>query len=117
MYAIVETGSKQYYVSPGQLLEVEKVDGDVGETVQLDRVLLLFDGKETRVGSPFVTGAKVVSEITQQRKAKKIIVFKFRKRTKYRRKQGHRQSLTRLRVKEIVVENADRAHSPQLAAK
>jgi large subunit ribosomal protein L21 len=103
VYAIVETGSKQYCVSPGQLLEVEKVNGGVGETINLDRVLLLFDGKETRVGSPFVPGAKVVSEITQQRRAKKIIVFKFRRRTKYRRKQGHRQSLTRLRVKEIVV--------------
>lgn len=103
MYAIVETGSKQYCVSPGQLLEVEKVKGDVGETVNLERVLLLFDGKETKVGFPFVPGAKVVSEITQQRRAKKVIVFKFRRRTKYRRKQGHRQSLTRLRVKEIVV--------------
>ncbi len=103
MYAIVETGSKQYCVSPGQLLEVEKLNGDVGETVNLERVLLLFDGKETKVGSPFVPGAKVVSEITQQRRAKKVIVFKFRRRTKYRRKQGHRQSLTRLRVKEIVV--------------
>ncbi len=103
MYAIVETGSKQYCVSPGQLLEVEKLKGDVGEMVNLERVLLLFDGKETKVGSPFVPGAKVVSEITQQRRAKKIIVFKFRRRTKYRRKQGHRQSLTRLQVKEIVV--------------
>jgi len=103
VYAIVETGSKQYCVSPGQLLVVEKVDGDVGETINLDRVLLLFDGKETKVGSPIVSGAKVVSEITQQGRAKKVIVFKFRRRTKYRRKQGHRQSLTHLRVKEIVV--------------
>jgi large subunit ribosomal protein L21 len=103
VYAIVESGSKQYCVSPGQFLEVEKVEGERGEAVYLDRVLLLFDGKETRVGRPLVPGAKVVSEIAEQKRAKKIIVFKFRRRKKYRRKQGHRQSLTRLRIKEIIV--------------
>ncbi len=103
MYAIVESGAKQYYVSPGQLLEVEKLEGKTGEEVSLDRVLLVYDDKEARVGHPLVPGAKVVSEITAQRRAKKIIVFKFRRRKKYRRKQGHRQSLTCLRIKEIVV--------------
>ncbi|MDH7500982.1 MAG: 50S ribosomal protein L21 [candidate division NC10 bacterium] len=102
MYAIVESGSKQYHVRPGQFLEVERIEGNPGEAVTLDRVLLLFDGKETKVGKPFVAGAKVISEIAEQRRAKKIIVFKFRRREKYRRKQGHRQSLTRLRIKEIV---------------
>lgn len=102
MYAIVESGSKQYHVAPGQFLEVERVEGNPGEAVYLDRVLLLFDGKEIKVGKPFIPGAKVVSEIAEQKRAKKIIVFKFRRRKKYRRKQGHRQSLTRLRIKEIV---------------
>ena len=103
MYAIVESGSKQYYVSPGQLLEVEKVGGEVGEVVHLDRVLLLFDGKETKVGHPTIPGARVVSEITEQGKARKIIVFKFRRRKKYRCRQGHRQSLTCLRIREILL--------------
>lgn len=103
MYAIVESGSKQYCVSPGQLLGVERIEGETGETVHLDRVLLLFDGKETKVGQPYVPGARVVSEIAEQDRAKKIIVFKFRRRKKYRRKQGHRQPLTRLRIKEIIV--------------
>jgi large subunit ribosomal protein L21 len=102
VYAIVESGSKQYCVSPGQLLEVEKLEGKKGDVIHLDRILLLFDGQEIKVGSPFVLGAKVVSEIAEQGKAKKIIVFKFRKRKKYRRRQGHRQSLTRLRINEIV---------------
>lgn len=102
VYAIVESGSKQYVVTPGQFLEVERIEGNPGEAVTLDRVLLLFDGKETKVGKPFLPGAKVVSEIAEQRRAKKIIVFKFRRRKKYRCKQGHRQSLTRLQIKEIV---------------
>jgi large subunit ribosomal protein L21 len=83
-------------------VEVEKIPGKAGESVHLDRVLLLFDGKETKIGAPLVPGAKVVSEIAEQKRGRKIIVFKFRRRRKYRRTQGHRQSLTRLRIKEIV---------------
>lgn len=102
LYAIVQAGSKQYRVFPGQLLEVERIPGKAGEQVILDRVLMVFDGQEFRVGTPFVPEAKVITQIAEQRRAKKIIVFKFRRRKKYRRKQGHRQLLTRLRIQQIV---------------
>lgn len=102
MYAIVQSGSKQYRVCPGQLVEVEKIPGKAGEEVVLDRVLMVFDDQEVKVGTPLVPEAKVIAQIAEQKRAKKIIVFKFRRRKKYRRKQGHRQWLTRLRIKQIV---------------
>ncbi|MFQ5847771.1 MAG: 50S ribosomal protein L21 [Candidatus Methylomirabilales bacterium] len=101
MYAIVETGGKQYRVTPGGVVAVERLPGNVGEVVELSRVLLVGDGEEVKVGAPVVSGAKVRATILGQVRGPKVTVFKFRRRRKYRRKTGHRQPLTRLQVQEI----------------
>ncbi len=100
-YAVIRTGGKQHRVSEGVCLDVEKLAGDVGETVSLDEVLLYHDGQAVKVGSPTVAGVRVEAEIIGQRRGVKIIVYKFRRRKNSRRKQGHRQAITRLRVKAI----------------
>ncbi len=102
MYAIIETGGKQYRAEPGRMLKLEKLEGEKGAQVELTKVLLVADGEKVRVGTPTIEGAKVVSEIVRQGRGPKIIVFKFKRRKKYRRRTGHRQSITMVRVKEIV---------------
>jgi large subunit ribosomal protein L21 len=97
MYAVIKTGGKQYRVSEGDTLRVEKLDGDVGSKVEFDEVLMI-GGDKVAVGKPTVAGAKVSAEIVAQDKAKKIIVFKMKRRKNYRRKQGHRQPYTELRI-------------------
>ena len=101
MYAIIKTGGKQYRVSPGQTLRVEKLDGAVGDNVQLDDVLLVGGEGETQIGRPTVDGASVDAEIVEQGRAKKILVFKKKRRKGYHKKQGHRQYFTGLKIKEI----------------
>ena len=101
MYAVVETGGKQYKVEPGSTLEVERLLADVGATVELDRVLLVGGDDGVQVGQPLVAGARVVAEVVEQGKGEKIIVFRYKRKVRYRRKTGHRQPLTRLLVKEI----------------
>ena len=103
MYAVVETGGKQYKVSAGETIEVEKLPLEVGQKVELDRVLLVSDKNKVRVGNPTVEGAKVMATVAGQGKGKKIIVFKYRPRNRYRRRSGHRQTYTRLRVDRIIV--------------
>jgi large subunit ribosomal protein L21 len=103
LFAIVQTGGKQYRVAPGDVLRVERLPGERGDEVLIEQVLLVADGDTIQVGQPLVSGARVVSEIVQQGKAKKIIVFKKKRRKKYRRKQGHRQLYTALEIKEIIV--------------
>jgi large subunit ribosomal protein L21 len=100
MYAVIKTGGKQYRVSEGDRLRVEKIDGAKGDTIELAEVLML-GGERVAVGSPVVAGAKVSAEIIGQGLGKKIIVFKMRRRKRYRRKNGHRQPFTELRVKSI----------------
>jgi large subunit ribosomal protein L21 len=102
VYAVVETGGKQYRVAVGDRIEVERLDAEPGTDVTLDRVLLVADGEDVRVGTPVVEGARVVASVEDQIKGKKVIVFKFKPKKRYRRKQGHRQQLTRLTIKEIV---------------
>ena len=102
MYAIIESGGKQYRVEPGAVVALERIPGDVGSQVELDRVLLIADGATVQVGKPTLSGAKVISEIVAQTRGEKIDVFKFKKRKKYRRKTGHRQELTKVRIAEIV---------------
>jgi large subunit ribosomal protein L21 len=97
MYAVIRTGGKQYRVSEGDRLRVEKLPGQVGETLQFDQVLML-GGDKVSIGKPLVAGAKVAAQIVAQDRAKKIIVYKFRRRKNYRRKQGHRQAYTEVRV-------------------
>jgi len=102
VYAVVETGGKQYRVAVGDRIEVERLDAEPGTDVTLDRVLLVADGEDVRVGTPVVEGARVVASVEDQIKGKKVMVFKFKPKKRYRRKQGHRQQLTRLTIKEIV---------------
>jgi large subunit ribosomal protein L21 len=101
MYAIIKTGGKQYRVSPGQTVRVEKLDGAVGDSVEFNEVLLLGGETETQIGTPLVGGAAVAAEIVDQGKAKKIIVFKKKRRKGYHKKQGHRQLFTALKITEI----------------
>lgn len=102
MYAVVETGGKQYRVTTGQTVDVEKLDGQQGDQVELDRVLLVGSEEQTTVGSPLVAGARVLATIAEQLRDKKKIVFKFKAKKRYRRKVGHRQPLTRLTIREII---------------
>lgn len=101
MYAIIRTGGKQYQVAPGERVRVEKLAGDVGDTVEIDDVLLVADGGEIKVGQPVLEGAKVSARIVEQDKAKKVLVFKKKRRKGYRVKRGHRQPYTALEIKEI----------------
>ena len=98
MYAIVETGGRQYRVSAGDRIEVEKLPGVVGDTVTFTDVLMVGNGASVTVGTPKVALARVEAQITAQKRGKKIIVFKFKRRKNYRKKQGHRQSLTALTI-------------------
>ena len=97
MYAVIQTGGKQYRVAPGDRLRVEKLPGDPGAAVKFDKVLLVADDA-IRVGKPLVSGALVLGEVVSQDRAKKIIVFKFKRRKNYRRKAGHRQYYTEVRI-------------------
>ncbi len=101
MYAILETGGKQYKVRPGDTIEVEKLVAEPGESVELGRVLMVAGDDGVTIGSPLVDGASVLAEVVDQHRGKKIIVFKYKAKVRYRRKTGHRQSLTTLRIKEI----------------
>jgi large subunit ribosomal protein L21 len=101
MYAIVRTGGKQYQVAPGDHLRVEKLVGEVGDSVELDAVLLVADGEDVKVGQPVVEGAKVTARIVEQGKAKKVLVYKKKRRKGYEVKRGHRQLYTALEIKDI----------------
>jgi large subunit ribosomal protein L21 len=101
MYAVIRSGGKQACVEPGDSLRVEKLDGAVGDTVELAEVLLLGDGDGSRIGTPLVDGAKVVGTILAQDRGPKITVFKMKRRKGYRRKRGHRQAYTEVRVDRI----------------
>ncbi len=101
-YAIVQTGGKQYRVSTGDTIRVESVAGDIGDTVELSDVRLIASGGQVTLGRPKVDGARVVAEITERGKGKKIVVFKYKAKVRYRRKKGHRQQYTDLTVTDIV---------------
>jgi len=102
VYAVVQTGGKQYTVSQGDLIKIEKIEGNPGDTVVLKDILLIDDGKETKIGTPFVENASVNAELVETAKDKKIIVFKFKRRKNYRRKKGHRQLMSVIKIKDIV---------------
>jgi large subunit ribosomal protein L21 len=101
MYAVVNTGGKQYKVQEGEIFRVEKIPGDIGSQVTFDKVLLFSDGENLKIGQPVLDDIKVQGSIVEQNKAKKIIVFKFKRRKRYRRKQGHRQPYTAIRIDSI----------------
>ncbi len=101
MYAIIRTGGKQYQVAAGDTLRVEKLQGNVGDTVEIEDVLLVADGESVRIGQPVVDGARVIARIAEQGKAKKIIVYKKKRRKGFQVKKGHRQQYTALTIEEI----------------
>mgnify|MGYP000188682147 CR=1 FL=1 len=101
MYAVVNSGGKQYKVEEGQILRVEKIPGDVGENVSFDKVLLFSDGENLTIGQPHLDNVEVSGHIVEQGKNKKIIVFKYKKRKRYRKKQGHRQQYTAVKIDSI----------------
>lgn len=101
MYAIFESGGKQHRVQPGEVIALERLDGEPGAKVTFDRVLLVSTDKGTQVGQPHVKGAAVSATVLEQGKGRKVVVFKKKRRKNYRRKQGHRQLLTRLKIESI----------------
>jgi large subunit ribosomal protein L21 len=102
VYAVVESGGRQYKAIEGQAITVERLPYEVGDKVELERVLLIADGADVQVGQPIVEGAKVTATVVGLEKGPKIRVFKMHPRKRYRRRQGHRQDYTRLRIDEIV---------------
>jgi large subunit ribosomal protein L21 len=103
IYAVVRSGGKQYKVEPDQLLDVELLPADVGAVVELADVLLVADGDDVTVGQPLVAGARVVAEVVEHGRGPKIIVFKYKNKTRYRRRTGHRQAFTRLAIRQILM--------------
>ncbi|MFC1971653.1 50S ribosomal protein L21 [Chloroflexota bacterium] len=106
MYAIIETGGKQYKITEGQTIDVEHLDMAEGSNVELDRVLLISDGEKISVGKPVIDGAKVLATLQQNGKEAKVIVFKYKPKVRYRRKNGHRQLFTRLTIDSIMLPGA-----------
>ena len=114
MYAVIKTGGKQYKVAAGDYLKVEKLDGDVGSKVVIDKVLMLADGDDVTIGSPLVAGAKVNATVLSHGKGDKVMIFKFNRRKHYRKTQGHRQSFTEIKIEDI---NGKGAAKPAAAKK
>jgi large subunit ribosomal protein L21 len=102
MYAVIRSGGKQYTVRPGDRLDVERLDGEVGSQVELTEVLMVADGDTVSLGAPSVAGARVTAEIVEHGKGKKVVVFKYKPKIRYRKRTGHRQQFTRLAIKDIV---------------
>jgi large subunit ribosomal protein L21 len=106
-YAIIETGGKQYKVTEGQTIKVERLEAEEGGSVQLDKVLLLADGDNITVGKPLVEGARVMATVKSNGRDKKIIVFKYKAKVRERRKNGHRQQFTSLNIDKILSAGAE----------
>jgi len=98
MYAVIKTGGKQYRVAENDVLEVEKLAGDAGGTVEFTEVLMVGEGESVTIGKPLIAGAKVTAELVEQTRGPKLIAFKKRRRKNSRRKKGHRQDLTKVRI-------------------
>ena len=98
MYAVIETGGKQYRVQEGDVLRIEKIEAEVGAKTVFDKVLLFSNGEELKVGNPYIEGAVVEATVEDQNKAKKIIVYKYKAKKNYRKKQGHRQPYTEVKI-------------------
>jgi large subunit ribosomal protein L21 len=101
MFAVLKTGGKQYKVAQGDVIQVEKLEGNVGDKVTLDQILMIGEEDKVDVGAPILDGSKVTCEIIDQRKGPKIVVFKKKRRKKYRRTNGHRQLITHLKITDI----------------
>ena len=106
MFAVIETGGKQYRVAQNDIVTVERLDGDTGATVEFDRVLMMGGGEDVSVGAPTVDGALVMAEVVDQSRSRKILIFKKKRRKGYRRRGGHRQEQTVLRITDILAKGA-----------
>ncbi len=113
MYAVIRTGGKQYRVAPDDVLDIERIPGEAGDTVEFADILMIAGDAEPQVGTPLVDGASVAAELVEQFRGEKITIFKKKRRTTYRRKQGHRQELTKVRITDILTGGA----KPKKAAK
>jgi large subunit ribosomal protein L21 len=103
MYAVIKSGGKQYRVAPGQTIRLEKVAGEVGAKIELGNILLVENDGNVQVGSPLVANAKIQATVVEHDRAKKILVFKKKRKKQYRRTQGHRQDYTAVRIDDIIV--------------
>lgn len=122
MYAIIESGGKQHRVTPGEVVTVERLEGEPGAKVKLDKVLLVTTDQGTQVGRPHVAGAVVQATVVAQDRDRKILIFKKKRRKKFRKRQGHRQSITRLMIDKIDAKGASKgeagaAEAPKATAK
>lgn len=103
MFAVIKTGGKQYLIQPGQKLKIEKINAGEGDNFLFEEVLLTADDKEVKIGMPLVKGAKVEAGVLRQGRERKIIVFKYHNKTRYRKKRGHRQHFTEVEIKKIEI--------------
>ncbi len=101
-FAVIKTGGKQYLVSPGQKIKVEKLDANEGDIFLFDQVLLAGEDKNAEIGTPTLKGAKVEAKVLKQGRGRKVIVFKYHAKTRYRKKKGHRQSYTEVEIKKVI---------------
>ena len=101
MYAIIETGGKQYKVTEGDVLYIEKLGAEAGESVAFDKVLAVWDGENVKFGAPTVDGASVTANVVKNGKGKKVLVFKYKPKKNYRRRQGHRQPYTKVEITKV----------------
>lgn len=101
MHAVIQTGGKQYRVAEGDVIKVESLGGEVGQSIDFDKVLMISDDKEQKVGTPMLDGAKVTGEVLEQGRHKKIFILKFKRRKHHMKRQGHRQNFTAIRITDI----------------
>ena len=117
MFAVIKTGGKQYRVAQDDVIVVEKLAGDAGDTLVFGEVLMIGDGDKVEMGAPVIGGAQVVGEVVEQRRAAKIIIFKKKQRNTYRRKQGHRQTETVIKITEILAKGGRTVEAKEAAPK
>jgi large subunit ribosomal protein L21 len=117
MFAVIKTGGKQYRVAADDVIVVEKLAGETGDTLVFGEVLMLGDGDKVEMGAPMIGGAQVVGEVVEQRRAAKIIIFKKKQRNTYRRKQGHRQTETVIKITEILAKGGRTVEAKEAAPK
>ena len=101
MYAVIKTGGKQYRVSPGEEVKLEKLPGEIGDPIAFDKVMIVSDGENVQVGKPYLENTSVVGQLTRHGKSRKIIVFKYKRRKNYRKKRGHRQQFSMVKIENI----------------
>ena len=117
MYAVIKTGGKQYRVTPGEKLKVEKLLGEVGSDITIDKVLMMVDGDNVTIGAPLIAGASVPATVLSHGRGDKVMIFKFRRRKHYRKTQGHRQSYTEIQIGEFGSKPAKAAKTEAKVAK